>query len=74
MSDRPAAQPTATAAPQAAKPAGEPVDQPAAQPPGPRDPGRVAWLFRDAARERRIHPLMRLIEVYRRGTAGVPPC
>jgi hypothetical protein len=44
------------------------------QPPGPREPGRVAWLFRDAARERRIHPLMRLIEDYRRGTAGAPPC
>lgn len=62
MSERPLPQPAATAAPEPA------------QPPGPREPGRVAWLFRDAARERRIHPLMRLIEEYRRGTAGVPPC
>jgi hypothetical protein len=44
------------------------------QPPGPREPGRVEWLFRDAARERRIHPLMRLIEDYRRRTGEVPRC
>jgi hypothetical protein len=43
-------------------------------PPGPREPGRIAWLFRDAARERRIHPLMRLIEDYRRGAGEAPPC
>jgi hypothetical protein len=42
-------------------------------PPGPREPGRVAWLFRDAARERRIHLLMRLIEEYRRVPDEAPP-
>ena len=46
----------------------------APHPPGPGEPGRVEWLFRDAARERRIHPLMRLVQDYRRGSAGVPPC
>ena len=51
-----------------------PSPLPAPTPPRPGDPGRVAWLFRDAARERRIHPLMRLIEDYRRTAAGAPPC
>jgi hypothetical protein len=46
----------------------------APQSPGPGEPGRVEWLFRDAARERRIHPLMRLVQDYRRGRAGAPPC
>ena len=46
----------------------------APQSPRPGEPGRVEWLFRDAARERRIHPLMRLIQDYRRGGAGAPPC
>lgn len=45
-----------------------------AQPPGPREPGRIEWLFRDAARERRIHPLMRLVQDYRRDAVGAPPC
>jgi hypothetical protein len=54
----------------------EPPPDPAglAQAPGPREPGRIEWLFRDAARERRIHPLMRLVQDYRRGAAGAPPC
>jgi hypothetical protein len=45
-----------------------------ARSPGPREPGRIEWLFRDAARERRIHPLMRLVQDYRRGAAGAPLC
>ncbi len=44
------------------------------RPPGPGEPGRVQWLFRDAARERRIHPLMRLIEDYRRHAGKEPRC
>ncbi|MGM9491029.1 hypothetical protein [Ideonella sp. YS5] len=44
------------------------------RPPGPGEPGRIEWLFRDAARERRIHPLMRLVQDYRRSAAGKPPC
>ena len=45
-----------------------------ARPPGPREPDRIEWLFRDAARERRIHPLMRLMQDYRRGAVEAPPC
>jgi len=49
-----------------------PVESP--QPPGPREPGRIEWLFRDAARERRIHPLMRLVQDYRRSAAAGTQC
>jgi hypothetical protein len=39
-------------------------------PPAPGAPGRIEWLFRETLRRRTIHPLMALIQHYRR--AGAP--
>jgi len=41
-------------------------------PPGgtPEAPSRIDWLFRDALRQRQIHPLMELVRRYRQQEAA----
>ena len=45
-----------------ATPASALLPVPAAGDPGPQ---RLQWLFRDALRQQRVHPLMALLRLYR---------
>ena len=35
-----------------------------------KDVSRIDWLFRDALRQRQVHPLLELVRLYRKGAAS----